>query len=174
VILTLIAAAATSPQSLSLLQRLEQYGTLILGAGVLALVGTIITVQATKQKTKNEYVQGQFTSAKALDEYIDGRIERVAKPLRDELKKLQDRELSSKIILYGFFQRLMWWDETGRLGVMPLPDADDLTKLGVDLADLSTTQEKDTVRAAVTRMRERQHTSDNITDIHPQQNGTSP
>lgn len=171
--LYLMAAAAVSPEAMNVLAFIDRYFTLILGGGGLAVLGVWLTVRATRQRNTNDYVQGQFTSAEALDKYIDGRIERVAGPLRDELQRLRDRELSTKIILYAYFQRLMWWDERGRIGVMPMPDAEDLVRLGVDLDDFGTTQEHDVVRDAVRRMQSRQADEAATTGPIPTaQNGT--
>lgn len=169
----IVAAAASQPAPMGLIETLERYGTLILGGGFFLFAGTVVTVLATRRKNRMDDLQGRFTSATELDEYIDGRIERVAQPLRDKITKLENRELSTKTILYAFFQRLMWWDERGRTGVMPMPAADDLTTLGLDLADLTNTQDHDTVREAVRRMHDRQGADGNVTDIHPQQNGTT-
>lgn len=166
-----LAAAASPPAPMGFLETIERYGNLILSAGFFLFLGTVVTVLATRRKNRNDDLQGRFTSATEFDEYIDGRIERVAGPLRVELQKLKDRELSTKTILYAFFQRLLWWDERGRDGVMPLPAAEDLATLGIDLADLVTTQDHESVRQAVAGLHQRQ-AADNVTDIHPQQNGT--
>jgi hypothetical protein len=172
-LIDLIALAATIPTPpFGSMAWFDKYFGLILGGGGLTLVGIFLTARAAKGKAKIDDLQSRFSSATALDEYIDGRIERVAGPLREEIEALRNRELSTKTILYAFFQRLMWWDERGRDGVMPMPEADDLTKLGVDLADLNTTQEHEHVRQAVRRMHERQAEADNVTDIHSTQNGT--
>jgi hypothetical protein len=164
------AAASVPTPPVGIMATVREYATLVLGGGFFVFAAAILVFVSTRKRDKGDYVRGQFSSAQALDEYIDKRIERIAKPLRDELEQLRNRELSTKTILYGFFQRLLWWDERGRGGTMPMPDAEDLEKLGVDLGDLGATRATDTVFNAARKSRE--HHEAQVTDIHPSQNGT--
>ena len=119
---------------------------------LLALVGTlaglVVTFRKGKDDSKNKSeeleataLQAEFSRNLELNKYIDGVVEAAVAPFRVEIadlrasmKAVMDRESIIKNIIRRFFQRLLWWDERGRVGDMPMPSVADMATL--DLADI--------------------------------------
>jgi hypothetical protein len=90
---------------------------------------------------RQKETQDQFTANIALNTYIDGKISAALAPsekrvtdLEAQVKKLTEREATTKNILRRYFQRLLWWDEIGRPDEMPMPSPEDMRIL--DLSDI--------------------------------------
>lgn len=90
--------------------------------------------------------QAQFEANLELNKYIDGRVEAALKEPLEQIAQLEQRvellttrERTTKDILRRWVQRLLWWNERGRKGEMPMPSQDDMATL--DLSDI----ESDTI-----------------------------
>jgi predicted histidine transporter YuiF (NhaC family) len=132
---------------------------------LLALVGTlaglVVTFRKGKDDSKNKTeeleanaLQAEFSRNLELNKYIDGVVEAAVAPFRVEIAALKAsmetvmaRETIIKNIIRRWFQRLVWWDEMGRKGDMPMPAATELATL--DLADIEheSTMSRDEVAA---------------------------
>lgn len=87
-----------------------------------------------------KYVREQVAEAvknatAGLRDEIDG--------LRSELQKVIQRERDTKAIIRRWFQRLVWWNERGRVGDMPMPAANDMHLL--ELSDIEMTTPPDEI-----------------------------
>lgn len=118
----------------------------------LALVGTlaglVVTFRKGKDDSKNKTeelnanaLQAEFTRNLELNKYIDGVVEAAVAPFRVEIAALKSsmeavmaRESIIKNIIRRWFQRLVWWDDMGRKGDMPMPSTADMATL--DLTDI--------------------------------------
>jgi len=118
----------------------------------LALVGTlaglVVTFRKGKDDSKNKTeelnanaLQAEFARNLELNKYIDGVVEAAVAPFRVEIAALKSsmeavmaRESIIKNIIRRWFQRLVWWDDMGRKGDMPMPSTADMATL--DLTDI--------------------------------------
>jgi len=119
---------------------------------VLALCGTVaglyVTFRKGKDDSKNKTeelqataLQSEFTRNLELNKYIDGVVEAAVAPFRTEIADLKKgmaivnaRESTTKNIIRRWFQRLLWWDDRGRVGPMPMPPTADMATL--ELTDI--------------------------------------
>lgn len=110
------------------------------GGGGLLLVGTIVTVLATRRHDKATEQQGQFKNDIELNKYIRGivdeAVEAATGPLQDQITTLRDQlkaYMQKDRIMSRFVQRLYWWDDGGRNGTMPRLTYDEQKALDLDL-----------------------------------------
>jgi len=114
----------------------------LLGAGGLfALIASVLTFIATRKKDTSTDSQARFEANIELNKYLDTKVTAALAPalvqikaLEDDMKILTARERATKEIVRRFFQRLMFWNEQGRTGIMPMPTREDMGVL--DISDL--------------------------------------
>jgi hypothetical protein len=101
---------------------------LAVGAGLFGFLGTIITAWAMRRKDREAAAQARFAGDIELNKYIRSQIDAAQAPLLTKIGELEaqmgrvlQREADRKDILQRLFQRQTWWDNTGRLGPMPMP-----------------------------------------------------
>lgn len=73
-----------------------------------------------------------FAENIALNKYIDEKVTAATQPLIDRIAALEAREESTKTIVRRVFQRLFFWETTGRTGPMPMPSAADMRELDIE------------------------------------------
>lgn len=120
---------------------MEAWAQLLGGGSAFVFAAAILVFVATRKRDKNTDSQERFTANIELNKYIDGVVAAAIAPLLTEIASLKSgmatvnaRELTTKNILRRYFQRLLWWDERGRDGDMPMPSPADMATL--DLADI--------------------------------------
>jgi hypothetical protein len=135
--------------------QIVQIATILGGASLLG-IAAIITAFATLRKGKGDDLNDRFDQTTALGKFVEERVAAAVAPLQDALKKaedaiatLQDDKLTSKAILYAYFARLFGWDQRGRQGELPIPEAKHLNALGLDLSAFEDTSNREQVAAAV-------------------------
>lgn len=114
----------------------------LLGAGGLfALIASVLTFIATRKKDTSSDSQARFEANLELGKYVDTKVSLALAPALVKIEKLElamgvviAREQATKNILRRFFQRLVFWNEQGRPGEMPLPTREDMETL--DISDL--------------------------------------
>lgn len=138
------------------------WAQLLGGGGLFVLASALLVFVATRKRDKNTDSQERFTANIELNKYIDGKVTAALAPALEKIEALQNamaivnaRELTTKGILRRFFQRLIWWDDMGRVGDMPMPSADDMATL--DLADIDTDNTLN--REQLARLRAQQETT---------------
>jgi len=121
----------------------EAWAQLLGGGGLFVLAAAFLVFVATRKRDKSTDSQERFTANIELNKYIDEKVTAALAPALAQIASLQTamsvvnaRELTTKGILRRFFQRLIWWDDMGRAGDMPMPSADDMATL--DLTDIDT------------------------------------
>jgi hypothetical protein len=118
--------------------------TIVAIAAPIAMVLVGLFVYA-KDRTANKIRAGEVDSKAAIDilaanvelnRYIDEKVEAAVAPIREEVRKLRDREAVVTAIIRRFFQRLFRWSEDGQDGPMPKPTDDEMKILGItDISD---------------------------------------
>lgn len=119
-----------------------------LGVGILTAAVTWYSARGTNRNKAEEVAaekaRTQLAGNIELNKYIDERIERASQPMREQIKQLREemgrltsRERDRTSVIRRFFQRLVWWDERGRPGPMPMPSEEDMHVL--DLSDIEIT-----------------------------------
>jgi len=119
----------------------------IFGTIVTLAIGTYVWLNGRKaNQIKADEVEAQktvevFGANLELNEYIDKRVAILMEPAQASIKKLEqlvqdlaDREATTKKTLRRFFQKLIFWNEQGRHGDMPMPTRSDMEML--DISDL--------------------------------------
>lgn len=120
------------------------WANLLGGGGIFALVAALLVYIATRKRDRASETKDRFDQADELNRYIDERVAKITGPMSDKIERLEkliekmgDRDAKVKNILRGFFQRLRFWDQHGREGEMPLPSAEEMAVLELDI-DAST------------------------------------
>lgn len=111
---------------------LGQYLLPILGGISLTGLAALMTAFVMRRKNLDDTNQNRFASVRELQDFVKSETD----PLHAALEEFRSRELRTTRILYGFFQRLFFWEETGRPGPLPRPDADQFEELGIDIQNL--------------------------------------
>lgn len=114
---------------------------LVFGGGIFIGFGALLTFIATRKKDTSTDLQSRFADNIGLNEYLDTKVTAALAPalaqikaLEEDMKILTARERATKEIVRRFFQRLIFWNEQGRTGVMPMPTREDMGVL--DISDL--------------------------------------
>lgn len=133
------------------------------GGGLVALLSILGTVYIGRGTNKNRNKEVEAERAKAalagnieLTKYVREQVAEAVtsatKGLREEIDSLRaelrlviQRERDTKAIIRRWFQRIVWWNERGRIGDMPMPSADDMQRL--DLHDIEITSPPEDVAA---------------------------
>jgi len=86
-------------------------------------------------------LEGNLELSKYIREQVDAAVAKALEPVQRDLaeqkqvaERLAAREQATKTIVRRFFQRLLFWDQNGRQGPMPMPSEEDMQIL--DLSDL--------------------------------------
>lgn len=110
---------------------------------------------AAAKVATSSVVQAQLEENRELAAYIDGRVDvAVAKALQPVQRDLEEqklvaerlaaREQATKTIVRRFFQRLLFWEQNGRKGPMPMPSEEDMRLLDLSDLELNTSSPKET------------------------------
>lgn len=118
-------------------------GLATIGGGIFLLVRGLRESKTTASANAAAAAQAAFAANIELNKYIDGRVEAALKEPLEQIKQLEERvellttrERTTKDILRRWVQRLLWWNDRGRVGDMPMPSQADMATL--DLSDIET------------------------------------
>lgn len=118
-------------------------GIVTIAGGAFVLIRALRNSKTTEQVNAAAAAQAAFAANIALNKYIDEKVEAALKEplaqiatLEQRVELLTTRERTTKDILRRWVQRLLWWDERGRRGEMPMPSPADMATL--DLSDIET------------------------------------
>jgi hypothetical protein len=120
----------------------EWLGLLLGGSGFLGLAA-LLTVLATRKRDRNTDSKERFAQnielRKFVSEEVTSAVTAATAPLEARISEqaariaaLEAREDSTKTIVRRFFQRLVFWDTTGRVGPMPMPSPADMRDLDIE------------------------------------------
>jgi hypothetical protein len=125
----------------------QQVTVSVFGTVVTLLIGTYVWLNGRKtNRIRADEVEAQktvevFGANLELNKYIDARVAKLMEPanadiaeLKGQVTELANREATTKKTLRRFFQKLIFWNEQGRNGDMPLPTRGDMDML--DISDL--------------------------------------
>jgi DNA-binding protein len=116
-------------------------GTIIVASisGLVALSSAVFVLIKGRGENKNKATEIQAAAVRdgfaqniELNRYIDEKVKAATTPLVDRIAALEAREDSTKTIVRRFFQRLVFWDTTGRVGPMPMPSPADMRDLDIE------------------------------------------
>jgi len=126
-----------------------EWVNILVAGGIFGLAGALLVFVATRKRDKSTDSQERFGANIELNKYIDTKVTAALAPalqqiveLKEDLAKVVNREQTTKETLRRYFQRLLWWDQRGRPGEMPMPSAADMATLS--LTDI----EEDTLTAS--------------------------
>lgn len=132
---------------------MPDWGLPLVGAGVTLLLG-VMGLVATRRKDHSTDSNERFQTSMDITKLVREEVEKATKPLMDRIQALEKGAQNSRTILYAHFQRLMWWDERGRHGSLPLPEDKDFEALGIDPSMFENTVERAVATAAVSELRQ--------------------
>lgn len=123
-------------------------GTIVsLTASGVALVGLVAgwvkardDARSAARDVEARIKRDEFAQNLDLREFIAAEVRSATEPLEQRIADLEERARTTKTIVRRYFQRLVFWDQSGRLGAMPLPSPADTREL--DIEDLGPVVER--------------------------------
>lgn len=104
-------------------------------ATVAALVGGILRSRSDREtastSAKQADLAARFDDASELTKYIDQRVEEKVAPIREELAKVKRESHEIQDAFRTWVSAVWLWHQRGRVGELPMPPVEILTRLGL-------------------------------------------
>jgi hypothetical protein len=109
---------------------------ILVGGGLLIGIASLVTAFATRSRDKNSDTKDRFEATSEMAKYmrdeIEKEVERQVAPLKRDLKTALDESHEMNNVVRSREVQLWMWDQSGRIGLLPMLPAAILIRLGLE------------------------------------------